>query len=146
VAVAALRQLAVLGDTAAKHAAAIRPTRYDPRAVALFRSLSNAYTALHGRAYTVSNRKQGGHSSERASRPGGAAMQWTMKLLRSAAEATALEPFGPALAELVDHFSRNLDGLARRIKETRPKETKPKETKPGKTTDRRHLYRRAGSA
>jgi hypothetical protein len=134
VAVAALRQLAALADTAAKHVAMVRPTRYDPAVRELFAELADAFEELHGRPFAVSNQKRPvyGTSPQRESLPGGAAMRWTRTLFEHAADAAAGMPSEQALRQLAKDGADRQDGLAKRIREARHP--------PGR---RRHFYRAA---
>ncbi len=132
VAVAALRQLAALADTAARHAAMVRPTSYDPAVRELFAELADAFEELYGRRYSVSNTPCNVKLSGRASRPGGPGPRWTLALFRHAADAAAGMPCEPALRRLASHSAQRPDGLAKRIRDARHLPRK-----------RMHSYRRA---
>lgn len=134
VAVAALRQLAALADTAARHVAMVRPTRYDPAVRELFAELADAFEELHGRPFAVSNQNRPvyGTSPQRASHPAGAALCWTRTLFEHAADAAAGMLCEQVLRQLAKDAADRQDGLAKRIREARHP--------PGK---RRHFYRAA---
>jgi hypothetical protein len=125
VAVAALRQLDSLAETAAMHAASIRRTSYKPAIRELFAGLARLFERLYPeQIYSVITRARPNVSiQERASRPEGPAMRWTLGLFKHAADAATAADIvcAEALRDLANHYQARPDGLARRILATRQK-------------------------
>lgn len=133
VAAAALRQVAVLADAAAKRNAMVRSIgNSDPAAADLFAALRSAYEILHdGWNFTVTNTSDA--NGGRTTVPAGPAMVWTQRLFRHVADRAAGTPYAAALGQLAKRYGEQSDGLAKRIKQTR------------KPSARRHVYRLATS-
>jgi hypothetical protein len=123
VVVAGIRQLRALAvataeDSVVQKRHAIRRTDWPTNA--LFRSFAEAYIALHGRRYTVTNTvksSEGGtRRSERQSVAVGPSIVWTRRLLHIAAARAANTPLGDALNQLERRYRERTDGVAKLIR------------------------------
>ncbi|MBN9509711.1 MAG: hypothetical protein J0I21_11435 [Alphaproteobacteria bacterium] len=135
VATAALQQLAKLAEAAANRNAMVLPIgNQDAAAALLLDALRDAFTALHRREYTVSNRQD--HAN--GGRPSGKAMDWTLALLEHAAKRAGGTECEVVLRNLVERFARHPNALAKRIRASAERERK---THP----QRRYFYRLAAT-